>query len=319
MRLKTRKYLRKTKKLTKLKKKQFNKHFTSKKHPSKMYKRCHGGQNVSSMTSGIIQGEKIGQGTHGTIYTSTINPTHVIKVFQNVQTVCARAKSYEYDFQNIIHQQMSVSGCKIKIPAVYDFQVNQDTCSYEMERIYPLPEEDNKIIIVDMFSDNIDKIFTHSKFGKTKSYSFIDYSHSNIQNANELAFEIGKLFSYLHFVLHLDGYDCELILGKDIQDIKHFYLIDFDKVSAFNWENYPFTIQRKLDESTYQEIKINSPKKHASILLTAMSSMSLLPIQDKLVSHFIDGYKIFVSGSQQRQVFSEFELLYKEYVLSMVY
>ena len=41
----------------------------------------------------------------------------------------------------------------------------------------------------------------------------LDLSNCDISNPEELSFEIGRLFSYLHYVLRLDGYDCELVLG----------------------------------------------------------------------------------------------------------
>jgi hypothetical protein len=258
--------------------------------------------------------EKIGQGTHGTIYTHKHINGHVIKVFKNDHTreKCNEIKENEFDIQKRIYNEVKKTDIKIIIPKVYRFILEGDDCYYNMDRIFPI---DGKIIIVDMYNDDIEQNFSHSNYGLLQSYNRIDFVDCDIKDASELSFEIGKMFSYLHFVLQYDGYDCELIVGKTEDDKKRVFLVDFDKVSRFKFDlENEYIVYRKLDETTAkQERQIKNENNIARLLFTAMNSMSLIPVKRGLLEQFLEGYRSFLDKENELQK-SVFELV-KEIVI----
>lgn len=264
-----------------------------------------GGKTTISPILSSLLGDVIGQGTHGIIYIHKKYPEQVIKVFRNEDRgmKCNEIKENEFDIQKKFYNELKKTDCKIIIPNVYDFVLEKHNCYYEMERI--LPTDSGKIIIVDMYSDNINKVFSHSNIGKIKSYNFLDFSNSKIDNVVELSFEIGKLFSFLHYVLQYDGYDCELIMGNNYKNETEFYFIDFDKVSSFQFD-FNYSVYRKLDETSKREERIiKNENSIASLLFTSMNSMSLIPIKDKLLNEFMSGYKYYLNNENiiQKKVF----------------
>jgi len=246
--------------------------------------------------------EIIGQGTHGTIYTHKYNKGLVIKVFKNEHRgeKCIEIKENEFDIQKKIYNGVKKTDCKIIIPSVYRFILEREDCYYNMDRIFPI---DGKIIIVDMYQDDIEQNFSHSKYGITQSYNKIDFTDCDIENPMELSFEIGKMFSYLHFVLQYDGYDCELIVGKTHDDEKRVFLVDFDKVSSFVFDlENDYIVYRKLDETSAKEERhIKTEKNIARLLFTAMNSMSLIPIRYDLLERFSEGYQTFLNPENEFQ------------------
>lgn len=259
--------------------------------------------------------EKIGQGTHGTIYTHKHNKGQVIKVFKNDHTreKCNEIKENEFDIQRKVYNEVKKIESKIIIPKVYRFILENEDCYYNMDRIFPI---DGKLIIVDMYHDNTDQIFSHSNYGRIQSYDKIDFTGCNIEDSLELSFEIGKLFSYLHYVLQYDGYDCELIVGKTHNGENRVFLVDFDKVSSFLFE-LDYTIYRKLDETSAKEERyIKNEEKLARLLFTAMTSMSLIPKKNYLVENFIYGYGIFlnIENELQKRIFEKVKEIIYEYV-----
>jgi GR25 family glycosyltransferase involved in LPS biosynthesis len=144
-----------------------------------------------------------------------------------------------------------------------------------------------------MSISNICKKFPHSKYGYEISYNILNTKY-NI-DINLLAYDIGKMYSYLHFILNIDGYDCELLCGSNsiLSSIPYFYLIDFDKVQKFTFELNTI-VYRKIDEQIIDTIDLKTNRKFAWFLFTAMSSMSLIPIDTILQKYFINGYKTFI-------------------------
>lgn len=124
-----------------------------------------------------------------------------------------------------------------------------------------------------------------------------DYGYAN---AAKFAYELGKMFSYLHYVLNMDGYDCELLLGQSSGELqssnRHAYLIDFDKVSCLKYKiDGSEIVHRKLDETTYDKKEMKTLKKYGLFLFTAMISMSLVPsLSSNTQPSFIQGYREFV-------------------------
>jgi hypothetical protein len=278
-----------------------NKKTVNKKYKRNFKKRTSKNKKIMGGNLKNLIADKIGQGTHGTIYVSKNKPEHVIKVFKNDEKKqkCNEIKENEFIVQKKIFNNLLNTDCKIVIPAVYDFILEEPNCYYDMDRIYPT--NTGNIIIVDMYLNDIEKIFSHSTIGRLNSYSLLDYTGCNIGGSLELSFEIGKIFSYIHYVLHYDGYDCELIMGNNYKNEKTFFLIDFDKVSKFNFD-FGYTIYRKLDETTRKDERVIKEEKNiASLLFTAMTSMSLIPIKSYLLEQFINGYKFYVDFDNKIQ------------------
>jgi hypothetical protein len=251
-----------------------------------------------------IVGDVIGEGTHGKIY-KIKNKSNVLKVYKNINTKCKEIEVNEYLIHKTIYEESINEDLKIKIPQIYNFNKEEDYCYYEMDEIHKI---NNEIIIIDMYYKNIERKFSHSNYGKLKGYNKILYNN-DITNKYNLAYEIGKMFSFLHFKLLIDGYDCELLLGNNNKNENTFYLIDFDKVSRIeSFDTFNYTINRKIDESTTEIKNINNPKKLARILFTAMISMSLIPTEEDMKAKFIEGYNFYVNEPQK----PTFELVVEE-------
>ena len=84
-----------------------------------------------------------------------------------------------------------------------------------MEYIYPpLPYKYKSDLIVQIDIHKKDRDEIETKVAHFTGYENIDYRNNrNIFDSKILSFEIGKLFSFLHYILKLDGYDCELVQG----------------------------------------------------------------------------------------------------------
>jgi hypothetical protein len=254
----------------------------------------------------------IGEGTHGRIY--KISNTIVRKNFSNrpvkQNCICPRIKTnckylcehihYEYLVQQLLYNSLLNTQCKIKIPRTYNFMLSNDNtdCDYEMDYIYPsIGYNDDKYLIqIDMGDDNRDEII--SGVGRFLSYTKIDLSQCRITSLEELAFEIGQLFSYLHYILHIDGYDSELVIGRLYEEnINDIFFIDFDKVSCFDFV-LDFVAYRKIDESIVETKVLSNVVKFALFLMSGITGMSLLPRNEKLKNAFLEGYKKYSSDEK---------------------
>jgi hypothetical protein len=235
----------------------------------------------------------LAQGTHGSIYEMG---DKVVKQFKNrphhKPSLCASIKSsidtqcdevdYEYRVQQMIQDLLESRHCMIKVPASSSFIVQGDKCQYTMERIYPL---DTQLLFVDM---TFKKGQRPGQTSTSKQVGYVDMASLLDITPNDLAMIIGELFSALHFLLKVDGYDCELILGKG-----GLYFIDFDKVSCFEFTTNQ-TLIRKISEEVYDEKVITNYKKLARFLFGSFISMSLLPVDPLLKSYFLLGYKKYM-------------------------
>jgi len=251
----------------------------------------------------------IGQGTHGKIYRK--NNSIVIKEFENrpmpQDCLCSRVKNnckslchhihYEFIIQeflfNAIHQSNAI---KIKIPKAYNFALssNNTMCHYEMDYIHPSINTSNSgnLIQINMDSPDMDDIIPD--VGQFLGYNKLDLTNCNIFSIQELVYQIGLLFSYLHYVLHIDGYDCELVMGRlDGENKCDIFLIDFDKVSCFEFK-LGYIARRKIDESIIEEKEFNTVKKIAWFLFSGITGMSLLPRVPSLKNIFVNGYSRYI-------------------------
>ena len=173
-----------------------------------------------------------------------------------------------------------------------------------MDRVFPL---ENKILFVDMTTAD-------RNIGNQIGYNNICEVFNT--TPSELSFLIGKMFSLLHFQLKLDGYDCELIIGREneLSSNPKLYFIDFDKVSCFDF-NSNQTLYRKISEEYVEDKIITSLKKLAYFLFASLISMSLLPVDTELKRYFIEGYKIYFNESIEEQniVMSEMVKMIEDY------
>jgi len=250
-------------------------------------------------------GTIIGQGTHGVIEIDDNDENYVFKKFKN-QTIkfCDNLKN-EFDIQLLLHRHFNNN--YIYVPECSNFVTNQENCSYRMERIFPL-QNIEQYFIINMYDDDKNSIFPHSRIGREVGINTL-LSYINI-DPNELSYNIGKMFSTLHFQLNLDGYDCELLYG--IIEMPRFILIDFDKINSFEW-TLNAKVYRKLDENTIDEKILSTTNKFAWHLYMAMSSMSLIPKTQEYQQHFIEGYSTYISNEFQRSIYDEIIDIIQQY------
>ena len=280
----------------------------------------------------ITGGKIIGHGTHGKIYEVDNDSSMVKKEFDNRPSpnmcLCPKIKTncesmcdniqYEYLLQVYIQRELSKTKLNIKIPLATNFIYDDRKCSYQMEYIhkpYIDSKEYNHLIQIDMFNSLQDEL-TYG-VGHFIGYKKLNLINCNISSPEELAFQIGMLFSYLHFVLNIDGYDCELVLGRNIlYEHNQIYLIDFDKVSCFEFQ-LGYEVIRKIDETAQKLIKFTNINKIARFLYSSMNSMSLLP-HDDFRYKFIDGYNMYcVESGIEKDVFNSIIELIEDKVKSI--
>lgn len=260
----------------------------------------------------------IGYGTHGKIY--QINSTTVIKLFTNrppkQNCICLETNQkynpiynhihYEYLIQELIYNSINKQNdIKIKIPKPQHFQLSNDNtmCHYEMDYIQPCMNSSiakTNLIQIDMGLHDKDEVI--QGVGHFLGYARLDLTNCTITTVEELAYQIGLLFSYLHYVLHIDGFDCELVLGYLADDNDcNIFLIDFDKVSCFEFK-LGFVAYRKLDESIIETKTLNTVKRFAWFLFSGITGMSLLPSDPVLKFYFLEGYARYINLAHAEQI-----------------
>jgi len=126
-----------------------------------------------------------------------------------------------------------------------------------------------------------------------------------------LAMIVGEMFSLLHFKLNMDGYDCELLVGKN-KEHSSLYFIDFDKVSCFTYE-LGKTLIRKTSETDYEPRTITSYTRLARFLFGALISMSLLPTDPVLKEPFLVGYTKHIDATVPEELVDELKSIIMDY------
>ena len=259
-------------------------------------------------THGIIEGTKDDTKVQKKyiIYKNTSNDLEILdSSFEK--------SNYEYNVQKTLCAALENTDNTsiIKVPKVYNFSENDKNCVYTMDRIYPIPGYD-KLIHIDLHNGNT---FRNEHIGYTMGYNrLLEDETINIFLKEKkitpelLAFEIGKLYSLLHYSglnkISYDGYDCELVLGMDKDKNMGFYFIDFDKCSCFNL-NLNKNFYRKIDEKGFEKKNINSIKKLSYFLNDSLSGMLLLPSDNNiLIESFLNGYKIYIEKDIQKEVYN---------------
>lgn len=290
--------MRKSKKLKQKYKRNYKRNTKRKMFDRKMFNRKMFGGN----------GKLLSQGTHGKIYVDKNNENFVYKIFdKHTMTNCEKLKN-EFDIHNDF--QMSINNdenMNFYIPECSNFEENDKYCRYKMERIFGLnPEEEvSKYYVINMFDTN-DATFPHSNnhgiHTGTNTLSFVF-------DLNNLSYQIGQLFSKIHFEMNYDGYDCELIYGN-VAGRNVLCLIDFDKVSKIQW-TLGYSIYRKIDETTVVTKNIDNIDNLVNVLYTSMSSMSLIPLNEILLDNFLKGYETYINPNNilQQQCYDEFSTM----------
>jgi hypothetical protein len=259
----------------------------------------------------LFGGNILGQGTHGTISTDETDLSSVIKTFTNISK--CKGLQNEYLIQTELTSDFILNDINIIVPQSCCYNITERICSYKMTRIYPFPNY-TYYLIPNLAENNIDKNFGHSTIGY--EVGIIPLINKYKINIEECVFKIGKMFSYLHYVKMLDGYDCEIIIGSlyENQGIPNIFLIDFDKIQKFIFE-LNITVYRKIDEQTIDEKTLTNAPKFARFLFSALISMSLLPTNPVLKRIFIDGYARYLPSDKplEKSVFEEVIHLINEY------
>ena len=259
----------------------------------------------------------IAQGTHGRIY--KISNSQVAKVFENrvfnKECICSRIRTsckttcdhihHEYLVQKLLYDElMGKTQIKIKIPQPLEYHMDarKHECQIKMEYIHPssntnrpnLIGNNNQLIQINMGEPHMDDIMPG--VGRFLGINRLDLSNCDISRPDELAFELGRLFSYLHYVLRLDGFDCELVLGRGgdnkYTNKDNIFFIDFDKVACFEFI-LGYVVNRKIDENLIEPKTLDSVLKFAWFLLGGITGMSLLPSNSELKDRFQEGYSSY--------------------------
>lgn len=242
-----------------------------------------------------LAGNIIGEGTHGTIIIDENDSNMVVKIYKKVTAKHCENLQNEYELQKMIYEQLlHIQNTNhilstIVVPYSCCYKESNTSCSYTMERIFPL-DGNTKYYIINMAEPNINSKFSHSKIADQIGYNILNRIYG--VDTLTLAYNIGLFYSYLHYILHIDGYDCELIYGN-IKSFSKFILVDYDKSQKFKIES-GFISYRKFDENTIVKKVLQSPKQFATYLFVALISMSLLPTEPIHKNEFIRGYKYYM-------------------------
>lgn len=261
-------------------------------------------------------GTVLARGTHGSIHIVTESPNWVRKTFSKSNALHCTQLQNEYEIQSLLHTQ--ITNDMIYVPKSGGYQESRYECSYQMERIFPIrtgktertgktnPTGETNItkaldyyLIVNMtFTDNHLHTFSHSSIGYEAGPRVLE----TYLDLNALAYNIGQVFSQLHFELAIDGYDCELIYGT-IGGSPRCCLVDYDKANTFQW-TLGYESYRKLDEQTVHHKVLSTETKFAWYLYGALISMSLVPTHadPRLVQAFFQGYSSCVQSENALQV-----------------
>lgn len=279
--------------------------------------------NKKRKTKKVKGGMKLlASGTHGHIYETEGHK--VVKQFLNKDyhrpTLCKRYKDsietlcdavdYEFQVHQSIQHLFESESFIVKVPPATSFRLievdKKPMCEYEMDRIYPL---DDYLLYVDMtFSEG--KREAQNSISRTLGYT--DIAELLRMTPVMLAIIIGEMFSLLHFKLNLDGYDCELLVGKNGEQHSGLYFIDFDKVSCFTYE-LGQTLIRKTSESDYEPRTITSYTRLARFLFGALISMSLLPTDSELKEPFLLGYTKHIDATVPEELVDELKSIIMAY------
>ena len=175
------------------------------------------------------------------------------------------------------------------VPKAFQFQYtdNRRQCGYFMTK---LPSSIVHINVAD--PERMQKVpGVGTEIGIKKFFG------KDTKGAKEFVRSVAEIFSYMHFVLNIDGNDMEWIYSEP-----GFYLIDFDKVACFEFK-LGFECIRKLDDTTYEEKKFTSINKIAFFLFTAMGSMLMVPTRNnpELQNEFIAGYAKYLDTHSMKK------------------
>lgn len=261
-------------------------------------------------------------GTHGHIYEKEGH--QVVKQFLNKDyhhpSLCKRVKGsietlcdevdYEFQVHQLIQDLFESQTFLVKVPKASSFRLieldKKPMREYAMDRIYPL---DDYLLYVDMtFPEGIRE--AQNSISRTMGY--MNIAEMLQMTPEELARAVGEMFSLLHFKLNVDGYDCELLVGKNGKDDMGIYWIDFDKVSCFTYE-LGQTLIRKTSESDYEPRTITSYTRLARFLFGALISMSLLPTDPSLKEPFLIGYTKHIDATVPEELVDELKSIIMAY------
>lgn len=236
--------------------------------------------------------KKIGEGTHGVVYVSSYSPDIAIKVFKNIKISKQTCQSVDDGIsitnkivdlcdgnEYLIHEKIEKSMKSLRknekndfiyIPQTYGFKnFDENNCSYSMERLSPIQGEQLCHLSfnqpLDYYSINKHGIFMGIETIKKELDYFI---------TEEILMEIVKalatMLSHIHYFHMMDGFDAEFVLALNSKKEVVVAVIDFDKVSTYKLDGYPYCISRKMTEENYDHRNIKSVQGVVKLLATSI-------------------------------------------------
>lgn len=243
----------------------------------------------------------LGVGTHGFVYERLRYPELAIKIFQNDAKLdrCSNLKSNEYSIQeyvsNNLPYELSNFGLSelIEAPKVYGFKYLPTSeialcCSYEMERLFPLPGFNQLIQLTLSFHPDYAEAMSQGYFVGIKVLSAILKSQGLPDLYSIIIRSIGIIYAIFHFKWGLDANDIEFVLGTNSQRGLKMFVIDFDKVSRLP-TTFPSSLRVKLTESDYQDKQFTQSDQLYRHLATTIHMFP--PIEKTEFQIAADGYQ----------------------------
>lgn len=196
----------------------------------------------------------------------------------------------------------------IKIPQVKNFNYKLPHLLYQYE-IQKIKSPKKELLIIDLI--NPKRYEKKSGIGIYCGYEILLQKQylsltKNFSTLEMLIQEVGKLYSYLHFVINIDGYGCKLVLGK-INNENTLILHDFDQVTSFDFKD-DAPILRKIGKD--QVISYNELE---TLLFTAMLNSLVIPNGKLYHKLFLTSYKIYVDFNNKTQL-KLYNLIYQKLI-----
>jgi hypothetical protein len=233
---------------------------------------------------------EIGRGGGGTVYLDAEQSDVVFKV-SNSKTSC-RGMSREYLMFERMEQEAKIVDeivtPRVDIVKLYEYTnlLGNAGCILRLQRIYPLFENKHQRSVHALFGTPTSDVLHRNRgyfYGKQELENFIE-------NIGEAIFELGQKMAYLHYFLKNDGYDIEVLAGREHPDSEpKLFIIDFDLTEHI--ESYDDRSRERMADS--------------------LSAVPYFPMpEDEHFDKFIDGYtlvaKIAGRGDIAEKVISKY-------------
>jgi len=186
--------------------------------------------------------KELARGGGGIIVYDINEPKIVYKISKKTDT--CRTWSSEHDKYTKMIENFDINShtnlVKLIVPIDY---INTNTvCGFSMDRIItPLHDRfPNALAIHPLFGNEL------SLYNIPARGVFIDLKtiREVLPNVEDYIAELGKFMGYLHYFCKMDGFDLEILLGKDNKNNFCLYVIDFDLANFIESYDDDETIRR---------------------------------------------------------------------------